>query len=355
MGIIYKSLKYTKRIFYKILNLFKIEFDLDRLETISKSAIYTELYYLFINKSFQREKQSVLQGIVSFQNKVDRNIFNQSLLTRNIHRIEKGLIMKNVKNVFALDYINETLNEYKKINKDISEDNYYKWYTNVLEKYFNTVDINIPFLSKMYKEFLECKLEFKINDEVKSIPRTKRLLSTISYDDFYKLNMQRRSVRWFDDKHVPRELIDKALLVANQAPSACNRQPFSYHIIDDSELLKKAVQLPPGISGYTDNIKTLIILIGNLDSYFSERDRHLIYIDASLSAMAFILALETLGLSSVCINWPDIDSIEMQMKELLNLETHHRPIMCIAVGYNEKEGLVPFSEKKSLQDLRKYY
>lgn len=354
MGIAVKIINKT-RYFFKKYIIKKFRITSDRLDSISSNLLLIEIYYLFFNRSFRREKQSVLKGIVSFQKKSNGDIYNQSLLTRNIHRIEKGLIMKNTKNIFALDYIEETIKEYKKIKGHTNEIVYFKWYTDVLEKYFSVVDGNHPIIHKLYNEFKENKIEFNTDSSsIKSIPRKKQNLSNIDFEEFYKLNMQRRSVRWFEDIKVPRELIDKALLVARQAPSACNRQPFMYNIIDDPNLLKEVVKLPPGISGFTDNIKSLVVLIGNLDSYFSERDRHLIYIDASLSAMSFILALETLGLSSVCINWPDIEELDIEMSKLLKLSTHQRVIMCIAVGYYDNSGLVPFSEKKSLNELRKY-
>jgi nitroreductase len=149
-------------------------------------------------------------------------------------------------------------------------------------------------------------------------------------------------------------LVDKAILAANQSPSACNRQPFEYYIIDNPELVSMAVKLPMGTAGYAHNIPMLIVAVGNLEAYKEERDRHLIYIDASLSNMSLMLSLETLGLSSCSINWPDIESRESQMDKFLKLNSHQRPVMCIGVGYPDPEGMVAFSEKKPLDKIRKY-
>lgn len=153
---------------------------------------------------------------------------------------------------------------------------------------------------------------------------------------------------------MPRELIDKAILVANQSPSACNRQPYEYRIIDDPNLLKEVAKIPAGIKGYEDNIPMLIVVVGNLDAYFDERDRHIIYIDASLANMAFMFSLETLGLSSCSINWPDIEKLEKRMEKSLKLKQHQRPIMCMAVGFPDPNGLVPYSEKRNIREIRKY-
>jgi nitroreductase len=107
-------------------------------------------------------------------------------------------------------------------------------------------------------------------------------------------------------------------MAANQSPSACNRQPFSFRIID-LDHVKTGVKLPMGTTGYGHTIPVFVVIVGNFDAYFDERDRHIIYIDASLAAMAMMFALETLGLSSCSITWPDIEEWEKKMESFLKL------------------------------------
>jgi nitroreductase len=226
-----------------------------------------------------------------------------------------------------------------------------------LKEYFNSVDDSDQIISKSKARFFKTISSYK--EEITGKPRVPYFrdndeFSKISYDDFFKLSRQRRSVRWFKDKPVPREFLDKAILVANQAPSACNRQPFEYRIIDDPNIIEEAVNLPMGTAGYGHTIPVLVIAVGNLDAYFDERDRHLIYIDASLANMSMMYALETLGLSSCSINWPDIEDRERKMDKFLQLKPYQRAIMCIGVGYHDKQGKVAFSEKKPINKIRKY-
>jgi nitroreductase len=98
----------------------------------------------------------------------------------------------------------------------------------------------------------------------------------------------------------------------------------------------------------------VVAIVGNQGAYFDERDRHLIYIDGSLAAMAFQFGLETLGLSSCCINWPAIYSLENKMETLLHLEKYERIVMFLSVGYPDPEGLVPYSQKKVVDELRSF-
>ncbi len=341
-----------KRIFIKIKNITEKIYLKCIYKKIYKGA---EIYYLIFSKSFVREQRSVLDGKLNHKQQIKEKKPNFYLLIRNIHRIEKGLSMKDRKKVFAKSYIEDTVTSFENFME--MDDPQISWAENILSEYFNIVeDDEIINNEKIRFEKFKVKRNRKLKSKQIKLPykSANRDISGIDYNSFYKLCKQRRSVRWFLDKKVPRELIDKAIYAAIQSPSACNRQPFEYFVIDRKEMLDIAVNLPMGTKGYSENIQTFIVVVGNLNAYFDERDRHLVYIDSSLANMSFMFALETLGLSSCPINWPDIEEREEKMKELLNLNVYQRPIMCMGVGYPDPNGLIPVSEKKNLNSIRKY-
>jgi nitroreductase len=328
-----------------------------------KSSWLSSLYYFLFDSAFRREHQAVLAGKVKHLKETEVTKENYFLMVRNTHRLEKGLLMIPRRPVFAADYIEETITCFEaiwKLHDKGTANPQMKWFHDVIAEYFAHVGSNDPrikLLGDRFNNIISAGdgyiLEASIN---KSIPyrRLEDNRSTISYDEFFKLTKQRRSVRWFLDKRVPHELIDKAVLAANQSPSACNRQPFEFRIIDDPEFVKRAIKLPMGTTGYGHSVPVMIVIVGNLDAYFDERDRHVIYIDASLASMSLMLALETLGLSSCAINWPDIEDREQKMAKFLSLEAHQRPIMCLGLGYPDPDGSVAFSEKRTLNQIRKY-
>ena len=119
-------------------------------------------------------------------------------------------------------------------------------------------------------------------------------------------------------------------------------------------MVKKVSEIPMGTKGYAHNIPVIAVIVGRQRAYFSERDRHLIYIDGSLAAMAFMFALETQGIASCPINWPDIEERERKMAKLLGLAPDERPIMLVAIGYPDPEGAVAYSQKKPLEEARFY-
>jgi nitroreductase len=53
----------------------------------------------------------------------------------------------------------------------------------------------------------------------------------------------RRSIRQYLARPVPRELLQQILTAAMYAPSACNQQPWQFVVIDDRELLREIPEI----------------------------------------------------------------------------------------------------------------
>lgn len=318
-------------------------------------------YQFIIGHAFDREIMAFTRAVNHYNRKVSRAQVTNIALRRNIHRLEKGLIMENRRPVFALDYIDETVENFaliimqsKAAGTDLRE---IHWAHDVLSEYFDVVDTSHSLICKLKMKFEELPEPEDIQKQGQLAPyesKNRANLKIPSYEEFLSLAQKRRSVRWFSEKKVPREAIDKALSVAALAPSACNRQPFKYRVFDDPVLVKEIANIPFGTAGYADNLPVVIVVTGDLSDFFSARDRHTIYIDASLSAMAFMLALETLGLSSITINWPDFGLLESRMQKKLHLKAYERPVLILGVGYAKDEGRIPYSQKKPLDLLRTY-
>ena len=76
---------------------------------LSRRAWTSTLYYLLFNRGFGREHRAVLRGRVAFENSRRAQLVTTSVLRRNTHRIEKGLIMNPRRPLFGLSYIGETI------------------------------------------------------------------------------------------------------------------------------------------------------------------------------------------------------------------------------------------------------
>jgi nitroreductase len=313
---------------------------------LSRYAVLASLHYLLFSRQFDREHKAVLQGQLEYRKSLRRIGTSSALIRRNIHRLEKGLIMQPRRAVFASDYISETVAVYAKaVEQSTLCDAELKWATDVLTEYFAVVEDNAV-IAKARAVFSGTQ-KSEVNPT--SIPYQHKELptATIDFSSLSSLFLRRRSVRWYQQKAVDPELIRRAVNIATLAPSACNRQPYRFDLLSKPADAAEIARCAMGTTGFADNIPCLIVVVGDLSCYPAERDRHVIYIDASLAAMQLMLALETLGLSTCPINWPDIEEREAKLQKKLGLAYHERPVMLMAVGYADPQGGIAFSQKKT--------
>ena len=334
------------------LKLILSKIDLKLVSLARRSRFLSGAYYFFLSAEFRREMHSVLNGRYHFHIASDGARTSIYMLRRNIHRIEKGLCMVPRKPVFAESYILATVENLQScLSNEVLAEAEHHWARDVLEQYFNVVELTPPILKA--KDVFSMLID---NDDVmtedKRVPFQHQALdpTDIDFKAFRALCEKRHSVRWFKSKPVPREIIDNAIAVAVTAPSACNRQPFQFFVFDDPEEASQIGAIPMGTAGFSENFQCVIVVVADLSAYPFEKDRHIIYIDSALASMQFILAVETQGLNSCAINWPDVERHEREMSERLGLEPYQRPVMLIAVGYADEKGLVPFSEKRVVKD-----
>lgn len=327
--------------------------------SLAGGPLRRSLYYRFMDTSFQREYQAVGAGIAEYtrQTGTGEELY---LLRRDIHRLEKALTMRPLRDSFALGYIEETVNAYKSVVTGALAPKWvngeeFKWATSVLVEYFEvTRKSNTPLIQRLEQEFRAIEPTVSLEDCEHGPLQPPDDEVPVSYDALLALAKRRRSVRWFEQRSVDRKLVDNAIRVAQESPTACNRQPYKFHVFDDRESIQKVAEIPMGTAGFRHQIPGIIVVVGDLSSFFDARDRHLIYVDGSLAITGLLLGLESQGISSCSINWPDMRERELAMKKLLKLKDHERVIMLVAYGYADQEALSPYSAKRDLDEARVY-
>ena len=334
----------------------KVKIDMFFVHLAGKSRFSADLYYLLAN-GFSNEHRAVLQGRKAYYDSLGNIGETCALLRRNTHRLEKGLIMRPRRDVFAEGFIQETVDCYSNaVQAPRISANEKKWATDVLDEYFSIVGSS-RITDKAKAAYVEAKRNLTgdlIAAAVLPSPESafkpyayKHLPQVrISFEELKQLFIRRRSVRWYRDQPVPLELVQKAANVASLAPSACNRQPYRFAFCNNKAKAVAIAKCAGGTGGFADNLPAIIVIVGDLSAYPFERDRHLIYIDGSLASMQLMLALETLGLSSCSINWPEVDVSERKIRRLVNLKDYERVVSLLAVGYADEDGGIPYSQKK---------
>jgi nitroreductase len=325
---------------------------------LSRTKIGRLILFSFSETFDEEFKESLLAKKIYHEYTFQKsNIF---LLRRNIHRLEKGLSSKKMKDVFGLGYIKQTVSNLigfvndEELNKKYSED--IEWGKQVITKYFYSVKMNS--MLKVLKQEFDDSIKTISKNNLNLVPYTFEKIAKIpiiSYEQYQAVVYKRRSVRYYKNIAVENEKIEKALQLAKFSPTPCNRYSVRYHCMSDKKLITKVGSIVGGARSFIDNVPKLVAVTSLSSAFEGLYDRHGIYIDGSLSIMTFIYALETMGLSSCVINWPRVPKNDKEVKKYLNLQETESVIMLLSIGYADMEGYIPYSQKKSNKNLIKYY
>lgn len=144
--------------------------------------------------------------------------------------------------------------------------------------------------------------------------------------DIFDAIKNRRSVRRFEDRPVPDEIIRKIVEAGQWAPSACNRQDWRFIIVDSKEVRDRI--LKETTAHFVGKAPLLIFVV------YSNRTDNLEYKDHLLSgAMAaqnMQLAAHALGLGACCVNNLPIKS---RLRKILNIPRSYDPVALLCMGY----------------------
>jgi len=149
---------------------------------------------------------------------------------------------------------------------------------------------------------------------------------------------KRASVRSFTNRSVPRAEIDACLEAARQAPSACNKQPWHYIVVDDpvlrDRLCKESLNRPPFMNTFAAQASVLIAVASETDllthrvaAGLQGVQYYLLDIGASIENL--MLEATRRGLGSCWIGWFS----ERAVKKILRLPRSQRVVSLVAMGF----------------------
>jgi len=158
----------------------------------------------------------------------------------------------------------------------------------------------------------------------------------------------RRAVRDYLPQCIERDRLDRLIDAATQAPSAVNRQPWIFSVVQDQDLLdrisekSKTLMLetsPAGAAG--DHFRTLLTDPSFQIFYHApalivisaEIDERWAVEDCSLAAQNLMLAVHAMGLGSCWIGFAEGYLETAEGKAMIQLDPAVRPVAPIIVGH----------------------
>lgn len=195
---------------------------------------------------------------------------------------------------------------------------------------------------------------------------------------FHEMMDQRRSVRFFSDQPVPRDLIERAILTAGTAPSGAHRQPWRFVVVDDPALkhqIRVAAEdeeyesyhgrmkeewlealAPLGTDWHKPFLETAPwLVICFVESYGISAGGEKIknyYVQEScgIACGFFIAAIHNMGL----VTLTHTPSPMRFLNDILHRPKNERPYILFPVGYPAEDATVPDLQRKRLDEITQW-
>jgi len=156
--------------------------------------------------------------------------------------------------------------------------------------------------------------------------------------DFLKILKERRSIRKYQKKEVPKEIIEDIIDCARFAPTAINIQPWEFIVITDTNMREKIAD----ITDYGKFIKEAPVCI----AVFCKDTKYYLE-DGSAATTYILLAAKAYGLGS-CWIAGDKKFYAEKIRELLGVPQGYKLISLISIGYPDEE---PKPKKRDLEEV----
>ena len=149
--------------------------------------------------------------------------------------------------------------------------------------------------------------------------------------------LDRRSIRKYRPDPIEGEKLHSILQAAVYAPSARNRQPWHFVVVQDRERLEEIVQVHP-YSTMLRQAPCAIIVCGD-----TEISQQFWAADCAAATQNILLAAKALGLGTC---WCGVEStaVSPKLAALLKLPQQVQPYSLIALGYPDEEKERPVRE-----------
>lgn len=153
-----------------------------------------------------------------------------------------------------------------------------------------------------------------------------------------KILKERRSIRKYQKKEVPKNIIEDIIDCARFAPSAINIQPWEFIVITDEKTREKIAD----ITDYGKFIKDAPVCV----AVFCKDTKYYLE-DGSAATTYILLAAKSYGLGS-CWVAGDKKVYADKIREVLGVPKEYKLISLISIGYPAEE---PKPKKRELKEV----
>ena len=148
--------------------------------------------------------------------------------------------------------------------------------------------------------------------------------------------LTRRSVRQYQNKPIDKETIRRIIKAAQHSPTAHNRQPWEFLVIEDREFMAELRYIQRW-SSFAKDAACVIIVCGDIEKSFSRNKEDeqwtFIDVDCAIATQSLMLAAWAEGIGSCYCGAAPMQKVVDALHKKLNLPQNLRPFAIVPLGY----------------------
>ena len=142
------------------------------------------------------------------------------------------------------------------------------------------------------------------SDGIPNIQLTRAEIQAALPQDPEAFFWRRCSVRQFERGSIDRGLLERAIRLAQKAPSVCNRQSARVLIYTDPDEMRIVLKHQDGNAGFGHDVAAVMVVTSDLSCFYKDGERNQAFVDdGGMFAVSLVYALHSLGLGSCLLNW----------------------------------------------------
>ena len=156
--------------------------------------------------------------------------------------------------------------------------------------------------------------------------------------ELYEGLLTRRSVRKYNpNKKLTHEEILELIRAASYAPSAHNKQPWHFLVIEDQEALRTMRSVQPWTSFAKDASCVIVVCADTEETFHREKEGwNYAQIDGALAAQNLLLACHARGLGACFCGAAPMPMVIDNLRQKFNMPETMLPIAIVPIGYPEE-------------------
>lgn len=253
----------------------------------------------------------------------------EAQITKDYHRIEKGLALKAPRPGFGSDVAGRLSRDLNRYPAMVGHD---------------------PAVAEYARSALaDLNAWHSVQDREGVVTKPhNRPASVIDAESFFA---SRSSVRDFANRPVEPGVIQEAAELALWSPSVCNRQAWGLWAFHDRATVQALAALQNGNAGFREQIPCLIVVAVDARLFAGAGERNQRWIDGGLYAMSLVWALHALGVDSCMLNWSVENAHTARLRAAADIPDHFDVITMVAVGYAREGARVTRSPRRHIEQV----